>query len=142
MDKKTYFAIRVRTIDGFESIAELQKHYADHGVVYARSKKLEGVAVIQIQKIFKITPLKEDIYKDEECDMYYLKIDRLLNWEDFRKITNQVRNNLSVSAFDAALAVIYGFEVHDMIRIYSKTISEDELEMLHEKYKEIIQKYF
>lgn len=142
MDNKVYFAIRVKFIEGFESIAELQKYYADHGVVYARSRKLEGVAVIQIQKIYKITQLKDDIYKDEVCDMYYLKIDRLLNWEDFKKITNQVRNNLSVSAFDAALAVIYGFEVHDMIRIYSKTISVEELEMLHEKYREIIQKYF
>ncbi len=141
MAKKIYYAIRVRAIEGFESIAELQKHYAAHGVVYAKSKKLEGVAVIQIQKIFKITPLKNDIFKDEECDMYYLKIDRLLNWDDFRKITTQVRNNLSLSAFDAALAVIYGFEVHDMIRIYSKTITVDELEMLLEKYREIIAKY-
>ena len=141
-DNKIFNAIRVNGYEKFETIADLQKHYKLHGVVFAKPRKVDGIAVINIKKIFKITKITEDIYKDEEFDMYYLKVDRQIGWNDFRKITLQVRSNVTLSAFDAALAVIYASEVLDLIRIYSKTITLEELELRLEKYNEIIRRYY
>jgi hypothetical protein len=137
-----YQAIRVRNISGFENIAEIQEYYKDMGVTFARQRKIEGVAVIQIKKIFKVENITDRILKDLDDDMYYLKIDKHLAWGYFKKLTSKVRNNVSVSAFDAALAVIYASDVLDMIRIYSKTITLDELKVLHDKYEEMIRRSF
>ncbi|NPA35862.1 MAG: hypothetical protein GXO47_03325 [Chlorobi bacterium] len=137
-----YQAIRVRNIAGFENVAEVQEYYKDYGVTFAKQKRLEGVAVIQIKKIFRVEHFTDRILKDLDDDMFYLKIDKQLTWGYFKKITSQVRHNVTVSAFDAALAVIYGSEVLDLIRIYSKSITEDELKVLHDKYEEFIKRSF
>jgi hypothetical protein len=82
----------------------------------------------------------EKILKDE--DMFCLKIVKQFSWAEFRTITTQIRHNISLPAFDAALAVIYGSEVYDLIRIYSNTLTIEELQMLHSKYEDIIKKSF
>ena len=142
INNKNYNAIRVKLYGSFDDIADLQKYYIDRGVVFARTKKIKGLAVINIKKIFRIEQVSDVVFKDETKDLYYLKIDRLIDWDDFRKITTQVRHNVSLSAFDAALAVIYASEVLDLVRIYSKTITTAELNVLQQKYQEIIDRYF
>jgi len=135
-------AIRLRCFSEFRNISELQEQYIDMGIEMAKKKHIEGVAVIQIKKIFKVQSLTDRILKDEQRDIFYLKIDRQLSWVPFKQITNQVRNNITLPAFDAALAVIYGLEVLDLIRIYSKMLTLEQLEILHKKYEEIINRYF
>jgi hypothetical protein len=142
ISNKNYYAIRVKLYGSFDGIADLQKYYIDRGVVFAKIKKIKGLAVINIKKIFRIEQVSDIIFKDKSNDLYYLKIDRLIDWDDFRKITAQVRHNVSLPAFDAALAVIYASDVLDLVRIYSKTITVNELTMLQQKYQEIIDRYF
>ncbi len=136
-----YHAIRLRDFQGFEHISEIQEHYRDEGIRFAKSKKIENSAIIQIKKIFKVETLTDKILKSQEQNIYYLKIDTQLTWSHFKKITNQVRNNIRISPFDAALGILYSSELTDFIRIYSEKITNDELEKLHLKYKEIIKQY-
>lgn len=136
----TYQTIRLRHIKNFDHIAEIQEFYRDSGIVFAKPKKLESSSIIQVKKVFQVEWLTDKILKDLEDDMYYLKIDEQLNWSHFKKVTIQVRNNLQLSAFDAALAVIYGSKVHDLVRIYTTTLTQSELETLHDKYEELIAK--
>lgn len=133
-----YYAIRLRHLDGFDHIAEIQEHYRDAGITFAKLKRVEELAVIKVKKIFNIESVTDKILKDEEKSMFYLKINEQLTWSHFKKVTNQVRNNVRISAFDAALGVIYGNKVIDVIRIYCTALSMDELEQLHDKYEEII----
>ncbi len=142
INNNEYDAIRLRYLKGFENILEIQEYFIDSGISFAKLKRIEGVAVIQVKKIFKVRSIVDEIFKDEEEDMYYLKISKQLSWGYFKKITAQVRNNISLPAFDAALAVIYGSDIFDLIRIYSKTLTVEELQKLHEKYEEIINKSF
>jgi hypothetical protein len=51
-----------------------------------------------------------------------------------------VRNNLDDQNFDAALAVLYGNDVHDFIRIYDKNPTLDRLNLIHQKYQEGIRR--
>jgi len=133
-------AIRLRYLKGFDHIAEIQEYYRDAGIVFSKLKRMEENAIIQIKKVFKVESITDKILKDEEQDMYYLKIDEQLTWSHFKNVTAQVRNNVQISAFDAALAVIYGAELLDLVRIYSTSLSTEELEKLHYKYEEIIAK--
>ncbi len=135
-----YNTIRLRYLKGFDHIAEIQEHYRDAGINFAKLKRIEETAVIQIKKIFKVEQITDKILKDEEKDMYYLKIDEQLTWSHFKKVTKQIRNNIHLSAFDAALAVIYGANILDLIRIYSTSLKIEELELLHDKYEEFIAK--
>jgi hypothetical protein len=87
-----------------------------------------------------MTTLTDRILCNDAKDMYYLKISEQLTWSQFRKIVAQVRNNIRISAFDAALGVIYGKEIMDVVRIYSTSLTIEELESLHDKFEEIISK--
>jgi hypothetical protein len=136
----TYNAIRVRHLKYYDQIDKIQEYYRDSGIVFMKRKSLNESAVIQIKKVFRFNAVDEKILKDGERNMYYLKINHQLTWSHFKNVTKQVRNNIELSAFDAALVVIYGSEVLDLVRIYSESLNTDELKMLHDKYEEIIEK--
>jgi len=134
----TFNTVRIRGLKTFEQVGELQSYYRDAGLNLLKKRNIEAQGVIQIKKIFKISELTSRIFKDEERNMYYLRIHEQLTWSHFKTVTKQVRNNVTISAFDAALAVFYASEIYDLVRIYSKTLKLDELEILHNKYEEII----
>lgn len=136
----TYFGIRIRGIEDFSKLEEIQSYYRDNGLEYMKKRKVDANGIIQIKKVFKVEDVGEDILKDVDRDMYYLKIGKQITWSNFRTITRRVKNNIENTGFDAALAVIYGSEVLDLIRIYGKDISMDYLKEIHAKYKEMIKK--
>lgn len=135
-------AIRIRQLTSFEQIGEIQNFYRDLGITLSKSKNINEIAVIKIKKIFTIDQVENNIWKDEERNMFYLKVNEQLTWSHFRKIIVQLRNNIELTAFDAALGVIYASEVHDMIRIYTKSLNMDELKQLQSKFTELIEKSF
>lgn len=140
IQNSTDYAIRVRGIEKHEQIGELQTFFKDSGIEFAKSKSIESEGLIQIKKIFTVSDLTDEIFKDDNRNMYYLKLKHQLNWGQFKAITEQVRNNVSISAFDVALGVFYASKIHDLVRVYSKTMKIDELETLHAKYNELIEK--
>jgi len=134
----TYQVIRIRALCDFTKLAEIQHHYRDNAIQFMKKRKIDAPGIIQVKKIFKVTEIDDNILKDADRDMYYLKINKQLTWSHFRSITFQVKNNLPSSSFDAGLAIIYGSEVLDLVRIYAKNISLDYLKEIHHKYNEII----
>lgn len=136
----TFHGIRIRGISDFTKLEEIQNYYRDNGLDYMKKKKVDATGIIQIKKIFKVEEVNENILKDANRDMYYLKINKQITWSNFRTITRRVKNNLEHASFDAALAVIYGTEVLDLIRIYAKDLNMDHLNEIHEKYKEMLDK--
>jgi hypothetical protein len=135
-------AIRIRKLTSFEQIGEIQDFYKDLGITFAKAKAIDEIAVIQIKKIFTIEKIDDNLWKDEKRNMFYLEIKDQITWSHFRKIIKQLRNNVQLTAFDAALGVIYASEVHDMIRIYTKTLTIDELKQLQVKFSELIEKSY
>ncbi|MBN2485416.1 MAG: hypothetical protein JXB34_05555 [Bacteroidales bacterium] len=134
----TYQVIRIRGLSDFSRLHEIQHYFRDSGIHFMKSKKIEAPGIIHIKKIFRVEALDDTMLKDSDRDMYYLKIEKQLTWSHFRSVTAQVKNNLPNASFDAALAIIYGSEVLDLVRIYSKNISIDYLREVHHKYNEII----
>ena len=136
----TYHAIRIRDLDSYDPLLEIQNCYLDAGIHFQKQKVIEGSALIELKKIFTLKKINEDIYKDIDGSMHYLKINRPLTWGRFKTISRWVRNNLDDQNFDAALAVLYGNDVHDFIRIYDKNPTLDRLNLIHQKYQEGIRR--
>lgn len=140
INNTTYSAIRIRGLSQIEHLGELQEFYRDAGIELMKSKSIDAVGVIKIKKIFRIAEKSPTVFYSEENSMHYLKINKQLTWSQFRLITKEVRNNVSLPAFDVALGIFYGYEVHDVVRVYCKKMDESDLKELHDKYNEIIEK--
>lgn len=136
-----YSAIRIRDLNSYDHLEEIQKFFLDAGIHFMKYKQIEGKALIELKKIFTLEQINEQVYKDSEGDMYYLQLNKQLTWGKFRSLTRWVKNNLSDSKFDAALAVLYGQDVHDMIRIYDQHPSEERLASIHKKYLEGMKRF-
>lgn len=135
-----YNAIRVRGLTSFEQIAPLQVFYRELGINYMKPRNINETGIITVKKLFRINAIDNNIYRDSNPYKYYLKIDKYLDWETFKKLTIQVRSNVTTLAFDAALAVVYAAQVMDLIRVYTKELNIDELKHIHCKYNELIKK--
>ena len=131
-----YFAIRIRDLNSYDPLEEIQKCYLDAGIHFMKYKKINATALIELKKIFSLEPVNDTVFKDKESNMHYLKINRQLTWGRFKTLTRWVKNNLIDKNFDAALAVIYGKEVLDLIRIYDKHPTLERLSSIHQKYLE------
>ncbi len=132
----TYFAIRIRNLESYAPLEELQKCYLDTGIHFLKKKKIDNIALIELKKIFSLEWLNEDILKDKDGVMHYLKLPKQLSWGRFRNITRFVKNNLDDANFDVALVVIYANIVHDLVRIYDEKSQIERLESIRQKYLE------
>lgn len=136
----TYHAIRIRDLNGYEPLEEIQKCYLDSGIRFFKKVKIDDVALIELKKIFSLEKINENILKDQDGIMHYLELNKQLSWGRFRNITRFVKNNLNYANFDAALVVIYANKVHDLVRVYDNNTALNHLEELRQKYLEGIQK--
>lgn len=140
VNNDNFHGIRIRGLKDYKQLAEIQNYYRDNGINFRKIKEIDSPAIIQIKKIFSLEDFSDEILKDVHDHSYYLKINKQLNWSSFRTITLKIKNNSNSADYDAALAVIYGEEVLDTIRIYCKDITLPQLQEIHEKYNELIRK--
>jgi len=73
--------------------------------------------------------------------MNYILLDKQVNWEVFRKITETVKNNISDPSFDIASGAFYMDNgIVDMIRIFKPGISLELLREIKNLYQKNIQR--
>jgi hypothetical protein len=136
----TYDIIRIRHLDKYDQIKDLQACFVDEGFEFMKkpSKKIETTGLIRIKKFFRLKKIEEGIYLDEiEKDHGYITIPHYLKWKEFEEVTKKVKYNWEGSFFDAALGHFHNnFEIEDMIRIYNPKIN---LEMLLEAKKKYLE---
>lgn len=139
---KTHDVIRVRHLDRYDQVYDLQACYLDEGLELKKSpgKQIEGQAVIRLKKFFMLKKIDEGVYFDmDEKDHGYFTIPHKITLKYFEDLTKRVRHNWDRSVFDAAIGHIHqNFEVFDMIRIYNPNIDRDYLMDVRKKYLERI----
>ena len=139
---RKFDVIRVRHLDNFSQIQDLQASYIDQGIEFRHKpmRKVEGPAIIRIKKFFILDEIQPDVYFDvTEKDHGYFIIPKQLTWKHFEKITHQVKNNWDLPIFDAAIGHFHeSFGIRDMIRIYYSDMNKDYLLKAREKYLERI----
>lgn len=136
----TYHAIRIRDLNSYEPVEEIQKCFLDAKISFQKKKDIEGQTLIELKKIFQLEVVNKNILKDKSGLMHYLEIRKQLTWRHFKNISKWVKNNMDDSNFDTALAVIYGNYVHDLVRIYLPDPKPERLEEIRKKFLEGIQR--
>ena len=136
-----YSCIRLRGMRSYSDIANIQGCYLDSGFAFMKAHKLKDSGLIRIDKVFSMEGMAEHVYRDLDDDLtFYIDIPYHFNWNLFRQVTLNVKNNLDNRNFDAALGFIYHKNILDLIRIYTKNPDVNRLLQIREKYLEEIRK--
>jgi hypothetical protein len=139
LNNETIPCIRLRGLDNYQYIENLQKSFFSEGIMFHKKREVNALAVITLKKIFDIEPIEQFIFKDnDEPSTFYIEISQQLSWEQFRQLTFNVRNNIDKDKvnFDAALAAIYTKDVMDVVRVYAKDIEIESLRLIRQVYEE------
>ena len=132
---ETLHFIRIRNLDCFDCIPGLQEAFLNEGIRFMKKRTVNVEAPIKLQKFFRLNKIEDHIFKDlDEPLMYYFEIPEKPDWEFFKKTTLYIRNNVDNYSFDAALGILYQEELIDMVRIFAKELSADQLRFIRKKY--------
>jgi hypothetical protein len=144
LKSSTLPCIRIKYLQRFSFIPELQKLLQGHGIKFHSSCHLDAKALVKVDKTFYVREEKEGMYRDlEEASKCYIDLPRLITWRQFESITHDLKNNLENNLFDAALGVFYRKSgVVDMVRIYDKEKTPDRMKLLRQMYWRRVERLF
>lgn len=132
--------IRLRHFGQYDVVAPLQEAFREAGIGYLRKSRKQGefTALIRIVKMMWIKLVETGVYVDMKEDFHgYIEIPRFLNWEQFEKVTRQVKNNWFGSKFDAAVGSFYvEGRLREFVRIYSSKLDTRYLQDIRALYLE------
>ncbi|MBN2522322.1 MAG: hypothetical protein JXB24_03560 [Bacteroidales bacterium] len=141
LSNHTYDCIRLRGMMTYNNIADIQRSYSDAGFSLSKKRNIHAPGIIKINKVFCLEKIADHVYKDvEDLLTYYLTAPFQLDWNLFREVTINVKNNLDNSNFDAAMGFIYQKRILDFIRLYLKNPDVNRLQNIRNKYLEEIHK--
>ena len=136
--KKKYSGIRVFGIDRYYNIDKVQQAYKDAGFDFHKNVKLgKGTdALIRVNKFFNLIDLEDTIYQSpNNPDRYYFDVPRDMEWEEFREITFDIKNSISVINYDIAKGILYENEgITDILRVIKPNITLDMVKKIQRKY--------
>ncbi len=140
--KTVYYGMRIKGLNSYEQIPELQKSLEIFGLELLKNKKIktEKPVSIKISKFFHINKLDNQIYADK-CinDMYYIEIPQYMSWETFRQVTERVKHNVSNNNFDVVKGIFYKDDtVKDMIRLFKTKMTLELLQEIKTRYEKEI----
>jgi hypothetical protein len=124
-------------MDDYDLLRELIKHYKQMGLVFAPYKDVKPYqSLIKLRKYFEMDRMEKGIYHAaDQHNTYYIEVPKFMGWDDFEQVSIAIRNNWDHKIYDAAQAAIYEKNgIVDMVRIYDKKISLQNLQYLQEKY--------
>ena len=136
-----YFGIRIKGLVNYSYISDIQGCYRDHDIGFMKKRNINDPGLIRINKIFCLEKLAEHIYKDlEDEHTFYVSVPAHLNWSLFKKVTQNVKNNIDNSNFDCASGFIYLKTILELVRIYTHSADISRLQVIRSKYLEEIAK--
>lgn len=135
---KMFNVLRVRHLDSYGKINEIQKAFVQHGIMpLVTSVHYEKVtAHISLNKMFFMKNINDEIYLDTtEENHAYFEIPRELTFDEFTEISKKVQNNWYDRKFDTALgSYLTDHRVVDFVRIYSENQEIDYLEKIRKLF--------
>ncbi len=135
ISQNTYQLIRLADLERMDCIRSIQEAFMSEGITFAKKKSVSGDALIYLQKFFSFEKMDGNIYRDTDNPlMHYFEIPDRPPWPFFRKITFYIRGNVDYYSYDAALGTVYMEELHDMVRIFSRDLTLEQLNFIRLKY--------
>lgn len=135
--------IRIKSVEGYEITPNLLEAFKSEGLEFMTSRKIEPyTGIIKIKKYFLLEPVSNCTFKDvEDPYMMYFTVPLQLRFNQFEKMTIDIRRNMEDNKFDAALGSFYRRTgLVDVIRIYDEKGSLEKLNKIRSKYTAAIKK--
>ena len=137
-----YNIIRVRRIEQYTDIKELQASYISSGINFMNKPTNFNYdkGITRLNKFFSLKKVEDGFYFDSvEANHGYFTIPQSLAWREFEELTKQVRYNMDMFHFDASIGFIYiKFRAVDIIRVYAENLDLEKLKQIRTKYIERI----
>lgn len=135
---KKYSGIRLKGIDQFSDIENIQRLYEKQGFEFAKkiTVKPDTDSIIRVNKFFELQKEEEGIYHSpNNKDRYYIEIPKHVHWDEFRNVTFDIKNNVSVTGYDVAKGIFYEKDgVTEMVRIIKPNLTLDMVKEVRDKY--------
>lgn len=137
MVNKTCPVIRIKDINHYR-VKEIQEIFKGEGVKFKKRQRVirEQMTVIRLAKFLQLHPLGDGLYMDAADDTKgYVEIPRYIDWEAFKKLTEEAKYETSILYFDAAQATIFeSNKITYLVRVYKKHIEPAHLGPIRNRY--------
>jgi hypothetical protein len=133
--------IRFKDLKSYDEMPPILQIFEDEGIEFMNNRNIEPFSgIIKVKKYFLVEVLSEHLFKDvDEPKIYYFAIPVQLRFNQFEKITIDLKRNLEDSNFDVALGTIFRKSgLIDIIRIYDDKSSLEKIELIRSKYLQAI----
>lgn len=137
LNNHNYHCIRLYALEDYSVVPQLQEAYQSDGFKMHNSiGHTEGTAMIKLYKVFLLDEFEPGIYLNKgKSKMGYIEVPSKLNFSQFRKATQEVKNNWNGISFDAAQGTFHRRKgITDTTRIYSNEITTEMLKKLNKLY--------
>ncbi len=131
--------IRVKGINRFPEIAQIQQYYKDEGYEFAKSEKFKSTeALIRINRFFNVDEVEQGIYHShDEDEVYYIEVPRYMSWDEFKKLTQEVKHNIADANYDIAKGIFYvNHGITEILRVVKPKATLELLKTIKKKYIE------
>jgi hypothetical protein len=139
MNSRKIEGIRVKGINRFHEIAQIQQYYKDEGYEFAKSEKFKSTEVlIRINRFFNVDEVEQGIFHShDEDEVYYIEVPRYMTWEEFKKLTQEVKHNIADANYDIAKGIFYvNHGITEILRVVKPKATLELLKTIKKKYIE------
>ena len=139
MNSRKLDGVRVKGINRFHEIGQIQQYYKDEGYDFAKSEKFKSTEVlIRINRFFNVDEVEKGIYHSHnEDEVYYIEVPRYMSWEEFKKITQEIKHNIPDANYDIAKGIFYvNHGITEILRVVKPKATMELLKTIKKKYIE------
>jgi hypothetical protein len=139
MNSRKLDGVRVKGINRFHEIGQIQQYYKDEGYDFAKSEKFKSTeALIRINRFFNVDEVEKGIYHSHnEDEVYYIEAPRYMSWEEFKKITQEIKHNIPDANYDIAKGIFYvNHGITEILRVVKPKATMELLKTIQQKYIE------
>lgn len=142
MGKETCHILRIKHISNYIEIADIQAGFMCAGIRFKpRRRQIDSrMTEIRLFKFIYLYPPEDGVFMDaRNPGMGYFVLPRHVKWEDFKPLTNEVKNDTSILYFDAArISSYHKGGIQEMVRIYKEHLTSDMLQAIRDRYQKIL----
>lgn len=135
-------ALRLRDLPQYGQISLVQQEFKDAGMIFRKHQKglVFENALITLEKFFYLKMHETAIYFDaRQAHHGYFIIPDEVTWQDFKKLTQEVKYDPQLLSFDAARATIYSEnKLIELIRIYRNNIDLEFMKKVRDRYFQLL----
>jgi hypothetical protein len=139
MNSRKLDGIRVKGINRFHEIGQIQQYYKDEGYDFAKSEKFKSTEVlIRINRFFNVDEVEKGIYHSRDEDgVYYIEVPRYMTWDEFKKLTQEIKHNIFDANYDIAKGIFYvNHGITEILRVVKPKSTLELLKTIQHKYIE------